>query len=372
MSFFGKKHILLVGGGSGGHFYPLMALSDALMKSERDVVLTYMGPERYDAKALDERGIRYLSCPAGKSRRYRSFRNVLDLGVTVYGFFVALIRLYILYPDVVVSKGGYTSVPVILAAAFLRIPILIHESDTQPGRANRLASRFTEHVAISFEEARSQFPRHDVYFTGIPLRKELLIEEQRVRKEGDLPTLLVLGGSQGALRINELILDSLDELLPRYRIVHQTGKEHFTITKETALKLIRDDTMTERYIPIPFWDDATLLHHAYRDADLVISRAGTGTIYEIAAHGKPGILIPIPETISHDQRTNAYAYARRGAASVLEEANLSDSLLTSEISRIMDDPALYAHMCEQAKVTLPRDGAEKLATLTLTIADSHE
>ncbi len=368
--------ILLVGGGSGGHFYPLISLGEALRKSDTPVALYYMGPDAYDSEALKRIGATFVFCPSGKKRRYASLLNALDIFKVIWGFFVALQKLYVLYPDVIVSKGGYTSVPVILAAAFFRIPIVVHESDTRPGRANKLASKFTKHIAISFEDVREHFTHHDVVFTGIPVRSELLTpalgtEHELLGIDPTLPTLLVLGGSQGAERINTLVLESLDELLPSYNVIHQTGKAHFSVTAVSARELVHDDALLSRYRPIAFFDNPAVLNAAYHASSLIISRAGTGTIYETALHGKPSILIPIPETISHDQRTNAYAYARSGGATVLEEGNLGDTLLMEEITRIMKNTAIYSDMATRAKAFAPENGAALLAKLTLDVVRTH-
>jgi UDP-N-acetylglucosamine--N-acetylmuramyl-(pentapeptide) pyrophosphoryl-undecaprenol N-acetylglucosamine transferase len=368
--------IMLVGGGTGGHFYPLMSLGEELRRTEPGIELYYMGPDAYDAEALRKLTIQFVYCPAGKSRRYASFLNFLDSFKVFFGFFAALKKLYVLYPDVIVSKGGYTSVPVILAAAFLRIPIVVHESDTRPGKANVLAGRFTKHIAISFEDVRQYFLNHDVVFTGIPMRAELLQTPKDdphtlIGLDANRPTLFILGGSQGAERINELILETLDKLLPTYNVIHQTGKKNFDITVLSARGLIQDDELLGRYRPIAFFDNPAVLNAAYHAASLIISRAGTGTIYEIAVHGKPSILIPIPESVSHDQRTNAYAYARSGGAVVLEEANLKDSLLMEEIDRIMKNTALYNDMADKARAYAPQNGAELLGNLVREVARTH-
>lgn len=369
--------ILLVGGGTGGHFYPLMSIAQKLGTHPARPSLYYMGPVAYDAEALAQNGISFVSCPAGKRRKYASFLNFLDIFKTGWGIGVALIKLYVLYPDVIVSKGGYTSVPVILAGAFLNIPIIIHESDTRLGAANKLASHFARHIAVSFEEVLAFLPKHkNATVTGVPIREELLAtpsEDVRAALgiQNNLPIIFVLGGSLGAERINQLILDSLDELLPSYNIIHQTGKKNFDVTVLSARELIRDNELLAHYRPIAFFNDPRILNDAYHAATIIISRAGTGTLYEIAVHGKPSIIIPIQESVSHDQRTNAYAYARTGAASVLEETNLQDSLLTTEIARIMKNEVLYRDMANAASKFAPQNAAETIATITLSLAETH-
>ncbi len=366
---------VLVGGGSGGHFYPLISIATELRR-EGVESLYYMGPDPYDYGILQSLGIHFVSCPAGKQRRYRSFLNVLDMFKAFWGIFVAIGKLYKIYPDVIITKGGFTSVPIILAGVLLRIPIVVHESDTRPGKANALAAKFARFVAISFEEARPYFKHTNVVLTGIPMRDELVAPPsenayETLGLDPAFPVILVLGGSQGAERINELILGSLGKLLGEYTIVHQTGKKHFELAVLTARELIHDDTLLNRYRPVAFFDDPSILNDAYHMASLIISRAGSTSIYEIAQHGKPSLLIPIPESISHDQRTNAFAYAHAGAALVLEEANLTQNLLSSEIDRIMKNPVILTEMALKAQAFAPQNGGRAIADMALKIASEH-
>jgi UDP-N-acetylglucosamine--N-acetylmuramyl-(pentapeptide) pyrophosphoryl-undecaprenol N-acetylglucosamine transferase len=372
----GSYHkIMLVGGGTGGHFYPLMSIADALRAEPSSPDLYYMGPDPYDQRALDAHGVTFISCPAGKWRRYFSLLNYIDIIRTGVGVIIAIFRLFMLYPDVIVSKGGYTSVPIVTAARFLRIPIIVHESDAVPGRANTYAGRFARFIAISYEDARDKFPKDRTALTGIPIRKELLAPPRDSAKTfldltSNLPLILVLGGSLGAERINELILDSLDELLPRYEVIHQTGQAHFDTVSLTADELITDEAYVGRYHAVPFLD-AVLLNDALHEASLIVSRAGSGTIHEIAVHGKPAILIPIPESVSHDQRRNAYAYARVSGSTVLEEHNITDGLLVPEIDRILSDIALYTTLAEGARKFAITTGAEDVARLAMKLAAEH-
>lgn len=375
-----RKKIVFVGGGTGGHFYPLIAIAEAIQsevtqKSIPAPELYYMGPEEYDTKALSDNAIQYIHCPAGKRRRYHSLLNFFDFFKTWYGLFVALFKLFLIYPDVVMSKGSFTSVPVVVAAWVLRIPIVIHESDATPGRANKLAAHFAQHIAVSYPDTLDTFPHEKTTFTGIPVRRVLTQEVHDLSLQAfgiteNLPVILVLGGSQGAERVNKLILETLDELLPRFTIIHQTGKINFQIVSETSKALIKDPELLERYHPVPFIE-ASDLHVAMLASSIIISRAGSGSIYEIAHHGKPSIVIPIPEEISHDQRTNAYAYARSGATTVMEEKNLTDGLLEAEINRIMNDPHMYKAMSDAALSFGERNAAEKIAHTLLEIGESH-
>ncbi len=373
--------IVLVGGGTGGHFYPLIAIAEALLsraKVNQEVTpdLYYMGPEPYDEGSLFESGITFVYCPAGKVRRYVSVKNVGDMVRTAWGVLVAFWRLLFIYPDVIMSKGGYTSVPVVIAGWLLRIPIVVHESDAVPGRANKIGVRFAAYVAITYDDTIAHVPEGKTAQTGIPIRRELLATPPQNAREvlglkSDKPLLFITGGSTGAERINDLIVSALADLLPNFEIMHQTGAKNERVVMETARALVHDTALLDHYHVKGFLD-AHLMHAAESEAVLIISRAGSTSIYEIALHGKPSILIPIPEEISHDQRSNAYAYARTGAGEVIEEKNLTPHLLVSEITRIMNNPEVRAKMEATALKFGARDAAERIAEALVSIGRSHE
>lgn len=376
--------IAFTGGGTGGHFYPVIAIAEAindLVREKRLVEpkLYYLAPTPFDEKALFDNSIIYVKIPAGKMRRYASFANVTDAFVTFAGIISALVTLFRIYPDVVVSKGGYGSVPTVLAARFLRIPIIIHESDAKPGRANLLAAKFATKIAVSFDSASKYFPEKaqgKIARTGIPIRKALMRTEsegarQFLGLEPSIPSILILGGSQGSMKINETIVSALPDLVSFANIIHQTGPAHFKGVEGVARVALAQSPHASRYHPFDYLSE-TALQRAAGAADLVISRAGAGTIAEIGLWKKPAILIPIPESISHDQRTNAYAFARTGAAVVLEEENLTPHLLVSETRRIATDPALTKQMSTAAAGFTDPDAARVLATEILSIGLSHE
>ena len=376
--------IVFTGGGTGGHFYPIIAIAEALddlVHEERLIApsLYYLAPNSFDEKALFENGITYISIPAGKLRRYASLRNITDLFITLAGTLSALFTLFRLYPDVVMSKGGYGSVPTVLAARLLFIPVIIHESDAKPGRANLLAARFAARIAISFEGAAKYFPdkvQNKIARTGIPIRKALMrIEPEGARQylglEKNVPTILILGGSQGAMKINETVLSSLPTLVSFANIIHQTGQAHFKNVEAVAQVVLATSPHANRYHAVNYLSEISLQRSA-GVADIVISRAGANSIAEIGLWKKPAILIPIPETISHDQRSNAYAYAQTGAAIVLEEENLTPNLLVSETRRIISNPELGKRMGLGAAGFTDPDAALIIAREVLLIALSHE
>ncbi|MEK7101651.1 MAG: UDP-N-acetylglucosamine--N-acetylmuramyl-(pentapeptide) pyrophosphoryl-undecaprenol N-acetylglucosamine transferase [Patescibacteria group bacterium] len=376
--------IAFTGGGTGGHFYPIIAIAEAindLVREKRLVApkLYYLAPSSFDQNALFENGITFIKIPAGKMRRYASFKNVTDFFLTIVGTLSAFFTLFRLYPDVVMSKGGYGSVPTILAARLLRIPVIIHESDSKPGRANLLAAKFAAKIAISFDSAAAYFPeevREKIARTGIPIRKALATintegAQQYLGLEEGLPTILILGGSQGAMKINEVVLSSLSELVPLANIIHQTGRAHIKEVEAIARVVLSKSPNTAHYHPIDYLSQSSLQRSA-TIANLVVSRAGANSIAEISLWGKPAILIPIPESVSHDQRTNAYSYAHTGAAIVLEEENLTPHLFVSEIKRIMSDSELEKRMGASAIGFTDPDAARILADEVLQIALTHE
>lgn len=368
---------MFVGGGTGGHFYPLIAVAERLRMHGQpgtEYRFFYIGPDKYDEAELTKNNIEFIYCPAGKVRRYFSPLNFLTPFTTFYAFFVAVWKLYKVYPDVLFSKGGHTSVPVVLAAAFLCIPIVVHESDSRPGRANKLAAKFAKYIAISFEACAQFFPKKKTALTGIPIRQAFMQPAANPHAElgipSDKPVIFVTGGSSGAVRVNNLILNSIDDLLPHFTIIHQTGAEHESTVASAAASLLTDSSLLSSYF-VRGSLTGREMDLAQSAATIIISRAGAGTIFEIARKGKPSIIIPIPEEISHDQRNNAYEYARYGAAFVIEEKNLVDDLLVAEIHRIIDDEQRYRNMSMAAQQFAKDDAAEQLAAILITIADGH-
>lgn len=376
--------IAFTGGGTGGHFYPLIAIAEALRDAAREQRLIepkfyFLAPAPFDEKALFENGIGFVRIPAGKIRRYRSSRNVLGLIPTIFGTILALFTLFRIYPDVLVSKGGYGSVPSVIAARILGIPILIHESDSKPGRANLFAARFADKIAITFESAAAFFPKKaqgKIARTGIPVRRALMRLEPEGAKQylgldAAVPTVLILGGSQGSTKINEAVLSALPEFVSFANVIHQTGPNNFAEVSSVAKVVLNGNPLAARYHPLDYLSEISL-QRAAAVAGVVISRAGSTSITEVSIWKKPSIIIPLPEAVSHDQRMNAYAYARTGAAVVIEEPNLSPHLLAGEAKRILTNPQVSAEMAQAASGFADPDSAKILANEVLAIALSHE
>ena len=375
--------ILFTGGGSGGHFYPIIAVAQAVITraKERKILLPslhYMAPSKYNPRALFDNDIEFLSVPAGKVRRYFSLLNITDAFKTAYGCIIALIKMYSLYPDVVFGKGGYASFPTLFAAKLLHIPVIIHESDSKPGRVNLWAAKFARKIAISYPDAADHFKKtapDRIAHTGNPVRADIIIPLSNgahdfLKLEQTTPTVLILGGSQGSQNINDVILAALPELLNRYQIIHQTGRANIEEIKSTTEIILKDHPYAHRYHPIDYLNDLTLRMSA-GVAEIIVSRAGS-TIFEIAAWGIPSIIIPLPHSISHDQTSNAFSYGRTGAATVVQENNLSAHIIIGEIDRIHNNPTIQQSMKDQARAFARLDSSTLIADVLIDIALEHE
>ncbi|HVT75289.1 MAG TPA: UDP-N-acetylglucosamine--N-acetylmuramyl-(pentapeptide) pyrophosphoryl-undecaprenol N-acetylglucosamine transferase [Candidatus Paceibacterota bacterium] len=371
--------ILLTGGGTGGHFYPVIAIAQsirAIAKDEKllDASLYYMAPSQYDERALFENNIVFERSYAGKVRRYFSIWNVTDAFKTALGVIKAVGAVWRIYPDVVFGKGGYVSFPVLFAARILGIPVVIHESDSHPGRVNRWAGKFAKRVAVSYKEAASYFAADKVAFTGNPVRKDIaepITEGAReyLKLDDTIPTITILGGSQGSQRINEAVIGILPDLVKKYYVIHQTGKDNIDEMTNTSRVILNESIHRDRYKPFAYLN-ALALRMAAGASSLIISRAGS-TIFEIALWKVPAIIIPIPEEISHDQTSNAFAYAAAGGCSVIEEVNLTPHVLAAEIDRIIEKTDVADSMRKGAESFAHRDAADKIAREIIDIALTH-
>src|SRR3989304_203774 len=371
--------VVFTGGGTGGHFYPIIAIIERLnelLEREKfiDVEIYYLADNPYDERILFENGVRFKKLTAGKLRRYFSFLNVIDLFKTIFGVIRAIGALYVLYPDVVVGKGGYASFPTLIAARILRIPVIIHESDSVPGRANIIASKFARRIAVSYPEAAEFFPKEKTAFTGNPIRRAVAIPMREgahdiLKLDSTVPIILILGGSQGAAIINDAIMQAAPRLTEKYQIIHQVGVKNLDAMQNMAEVVMGKSQYRDRYKMYGYLNEITLRTSA-GVASLVISRAGS-TIFEIAAWGIPSIIFPITDSNGDHQRKNAYAYARAGGCIVIEEANLTTNLIASEIEGLMTDASLREKMSISAKSFAKNDAAEKIAEEILLVLKEH-
>lgn len=375
------KRILLTGGGSGGHVYPLLAVAESLwdLAREKNIVLDikYIGPKDAYAELLRARNIGTTSVPAGKIRRYLSPLTLLDIPKVFFGVLAALWKLFWLMPDVIFSKGGTGALPVVVAGWFYRIPILIHESDAAPGLNNLLSAPFASRIAVTFQRAMKYFRPKKTAWVGTPLRKELFAgrppkeeAKEALGFDKNAPLTLILGGSQGSERINKFVLTILQDFLRETQVFHQTGTANFKevekLSRAALADLPKEVAEKTRYEVAPYLEDN--LKTALVAADLIVARAGSGTISEISAFGKPAILIPLFEAANDHQRVNAYEFAKGGGAVIIEEPNLLPAIFMAQLKSILKNQETMNKMASASEKFSNPGAAEVLAQELLKMA----
>lgn len=376
--------IVLTGGGTGGHFYPLIAVVEGIedICNERRLLepqFFYIGPAPFDIAALAEHDVDVRFAAAGKIARERNSFNPLQAIKTAIGSVHALFQLFSVYPDVVFSTGGYAAFPTLLAARILKIPLVIYDADAKPGRVSVWSATFARWIAVAHPDAASAFPKklqERIARTGHPIRRE--IEEparegghEFLKLDATVPTLFILGGSQGARAINEVVLDALPTLLEKYNIVHQTGSANYDEVRGIASVALRNSQHQARYRAFALLNSLAL-KMAAGITSLALARAGSGTIFELASWGIPAILVPIPLDVSHDQTENAFSYARAGAAIVIEQHNLTEHVLVAEVERLMSNGDTRAKMASAAQTFARPKAGRKIAEIVLETALEHE
>jgi len=353
-----SSRIFFTGGGTGGHVYPALAVIDQLKQSDIPWDIRWIGSSKgMEKDILSRTDIPYLGIPSGKLRRYFSLQNFLDIFNITAGILKALWILIRYRPRLLFSKGGFVSVPPVIAAWLLRIPVYSHESDLDPGLATKINSRFSRKIFLPYPESRRFFPdsmESRLAVSGNPLRQELFTgDASNLRKAWQVPSgvkvLLVIGGSSGAQQINDLV----DSLLPRLSklplyIIHQRGAGN-------AAKGEGQDN----YLPLEY------IHQEMADlydlADVIISRAGAGSLWEICALGKASILIPLDSGSRGDQVRNARLFKEKGAVRVLETKEATADNLFKEIETLVENDQSRKALGGAAANSVPRDAALTIA-----------
>ncbi len=345
----------LIGGGSGGHVYPLVAIAKKLKELGQqkgiDVKIALIGSGDFLKNAAKDNGFSFKGVMSGKRRRYSSVSNFTDILKMPFGMFQAFWHLLWFMPDVAFAKGGHASVLPGFAAWFYRIPLYIHESDSVPGEANLKLSRFAKKVFTSFESANAAFAGKDVELVGNPIRQDVAggnREEalQYFKLDTLRKTILVLGGSQGAQNLNNVITNSVVQLTGEFQVIHQVGQTNFKEVSARVAKIVKEGqdsygkTIQSRYKLFPFLS-VKELSLAYSVADIVVSRAGAVTLSETAYAAKPTIVVPLKTSATNHQRGNAYEFAKYGAV-VIEEDNLKTTVLLDQIKELLNDSERYA------------------------------
>ncbi|MCI7628239.1 MAG: undecaprenyldiphospho-muramoylpentapeptide beta-N-acetylglucosaminyltransferase [Blautia glucerasea] len=336
------KHIVLTGGGTAGHVTPNIALIPKLQ--EKGFQISYIGSYNGIEKSLiQELGIPYYGISSGKLRRYFDIKNFSDPFRVLKGYSQANKLMKQLKPDVVFSKGGFVTVPVVLAAKKRKIPAIIHESDMTPGLANKLCLSSATKICCNFPETVSTLPADKAVLTGTPIRQELLHGDKEAARNfcgfsSDKPVLLVIGGSLGAASVNENVRKILPELLKEFQVIHLCGKGKTDSSLEHTAGYVQYEYIKEE------------LPDLFALADIVISRAGANAICELNALAKPNLLIPLSANASRgDQILNARSFERQGYSMVLEEEEITESVLMDSIHKLYENRNSYIEAMKNSK-----------------------
>lgn len=352
------KRIILTGGGTAGHVTPNIALLPRLKELQYDIhyIGSYNGIEK---NLIEKQGIPYHGIASGKLRRYFSLQNFTDPFRVLKGFGEANKLIKKLKPDVIFSKGGFVSVPVVIAGKRNHVPVIIHESDMTPGLANKLSFPSAAKVCCNFPETLKSLPENKAVLTGSPIRQELLSgDREKARKfcgfENDKPVILIIGGSLGAAAVNDAVRKILPELLKEFNVIHLCGKSKL----DTSL------TNLEGYAQFEYIQDE--LKDLFALTDIVISRAGANAICELLALRKPNLLIPLSASASRgDQILNARSFERQGFSLVLEEEELTDELLLATVHKLYESRADFVdtmnHSTQQSPIETIIDLIENAA-----------
>lgn len=356
-----RRCVAFAGGGSGGHVFPALAVETEIRKRWPGKTVWIGSTAGMEREICSRHGVVYYGIPSGKLRRYFSLANLTDLFRILVGFLCALLILSRVRPSLLFSKGGYVSVPPVVAAHLLGIPVFTHESDFDPGLATKINARFAEQILTSFAETQEYLPHNlqaRVICTGNPVRETLLTGDPSRGKRlvgcpADKDMLLVLGGSQGAEMINHLVAEVLDELRQVCFVVHQMGKRNY------------QPLVLENYVAISFFGEE--LAHVLAASSLVVSRAGANWLSELAALGKPSVLIPLAHAGSRgDQILNARVFGTAGAAEILEEASATGPGLLEFVRSLIDNRERLALMGKRAESLNTKHSAQMIADLILT------
>jgi len=333
--------IAFTGGGTGGHIYPGLAVIEELRRLGFKGRIAWIGSEKeLDRSIVTGQGIEYHAIPSGKFRRELSLRNISDLGRVASAYFRARALLKDIGPSILFSKGGYVSVPPCWAASSLGIPVITHESDASPGLATRLNSKKASLILTSWEVTAQYFPeslRTKIIRAGNPVRPDILNGDRQrglsmLEFVAEKPVLFVLGGSQGAQEVNDIVLSSLNLLVPLVQIVHQTGRANFD---EVKARVPDDPAVRRAYRPFPYIGSE--IADIYAASTMIAGRAGAGTIWEAASLGKPMILIPLSGSGTRgDQVENAALAERSGIATVLLKPNISSNLFVDAVKKYLN------------------------------------
>ncbi|MEA2097915.1 MAG: undecaprenyldiphospho-muramoylpentapeptide beta-N-acetylglucosaminyltransferase [Patescibacteria group bacterium] len=383
--------ILLTGGGSGGHLIPLLGIVFELRKicndcnktpqpeacpalryegtmeptstTSTDLEFLLIAPVSDFNKSVSDAGIKIKTIKAGKLRRYFSWENFKDILKIPVGIIQSLYYIHRFKPDAVFSKGGFASIPPVIASWILKVPIITHESDIVPGLANCIIARLSSKILISFSAAEKYFDKNKVILTGNPIRSDITQGDCKnalkfFKLSSDLPTILIFGGSQGAQKINEMVLEILSDLTEKCQVIHQCGDKNYEEIKNKATQLKLK--YPERYRVYPFIKEE--MKDAYALTSIVISRAGANSLAEIVALQKPNILIPLSTSANDHQFKNAKFFLEKNASLTIDETANNSQDLANTILKLLSDKNLQKRLQQNlSKIASPQNASRNIA-----------
>jgi len=371
--------ILFTGGGTGGHIFPIVAVKREIesMYSSREeyyhhpLDVEFMGAAIKEKESLSKEKIKTKRIIPAKWRRYFSLKNFIDILKFPFSFLQALVYVWLSLPDIIFAKGGPGSLPIVIAGWLYRIPVIIHESDSVPSSTNRFSAPFAKIITVSFEETKSFFPLKKTILTGNPVRQKILSGSKERAKEtfeltGNRKVIFIIGGSQGAQEVNSVFIDNIYKYIDRYEIIHVCGPKNFKNTNLLTRGILREP-QRKFYHLYPYLDEEKL-GDAYAVANVIVSRAGAGVIFEIAAVKKPSILLPLKLAAQNHQAKNAYYFSRKGCAGVLEEENITPNFVFGRASQVADSEELFQQMKQACEKFAKPDAAKKIAEILTKLA----
>ncbi|MEW5706570.1 MAG: undecaprenyldiphospho-muramoylpentapeptide beta-N-acetylglucosaminyltransferase [Actinomycetota bacterium] len=369
--------VVISGGGTAGHVYPGLALAKALQKAKSDLELLYIGTATgLESSLVRQAGLSFRSIEAQGLPRKPSIKAITTFFSVGKGTIESASILRSFKPDIVVGMGAYVSLPVVGAAVLQNIPTVIHEQNAIPGLVNRILGRVASAIAITYPDTKKYFPVDKrIEFTGNPVREEVLVPDKaRALKvfsvDESRKVLLIFGGSRGAQKINEAVLDAYDKWRDNdsLQIIHATGKINYELIK-TAIDKLKSPKDALLYKAYPYIDD---MGEAYAIADLILCRSGATTVAEITARGLPAILVPYPFATDNHQEKNARELEKLGAAKIILDRDLTGASLFNTVEPLISDSESLMKMANASKQFGRPNAADSLADLVIDVAEGKQ
>jgi len=366
--------VLISGGGTGGHIYPGVAIAKKILQKYPDAKILFVGTENgLEKKLIPHEGFEIQFITVEGLNKRLSKKTLSSIKKVFKGFFDANKIINTFRPDIVIGTGGYVCGPVVLAASLKGIPTIIHEQNAIPGLTNKILSYFVSKIAITFSESEKFFPKSKVVLTGNPIRENILrkIGESNKEKWGinkDRPTVLAVGGSRGATRLNDFVINLIPKLIEeKIQLIFITGEREY----ERVIRTLKENGINnlEGIIIIPY---AYNMDDALTACDLIISRAGATIISEITALGIPSILIPSPNVANNHQEYNALSLEQNGAAIVIKESQISDDVFSQQVINLAKNKDLLTKMSSNAKKIAKIDAADKICEIILELVKKDD